>query len=64
VKTDEMGKGFLSRLGDLNQHQIPNTKHPISSNHQNPKLSQGAMFRSLKIGVWNLFGIWNLMLGI
>jgi hypothetical protein len=34
-----------------NKHQIPSTKYQISSNGQNPKLPQSAMFRSLKFGV-------------
>ncbi len=41
------------------KHQNPNTKFQINSNDGNSKF-QAASFESLKVGICNLFGVWNL----
>ena len=45
------------------KHQITSAKFQIISNDLNPKLKTN-LFGSFEIGVWNLFGIWDLEIGI
>jgi hypothetical protein len=46
--------------------QIPNPKHQTISNVQNPKFEMFGCYRfgHLEIGILNLFGIWDLVIGI
>jgi len=44
--------------------QITNSKHQINSNDQSHNVLNGIRFGHLKIGIWHLFGIWYLELGI
>jgi hypothetical protein len=42
--------------------QVPNPKEfPISNNQM---AMRGNLFSTLKFGLWKLFGIWDLVLGI
>jgi len=45
------------------KHQNPSTKFQINSNDVNSKF-QTASFESLRVGFYNLFGIWDLEFGI
>jgi len=44
--------------------QIPNHKFQTNPNNQNSNDQNMEKFGYLIIGIWNLFGIWYLVLGI
>jgi hypothetical protein len=39
--------------------EAPNPKHQISNKSQSPKFETKSIW-SFEIGIWSLFGIWNL----
>jgi len=44
--------------------QIPISKSQTNSNNQNSNVPNGTSFGHCEIGIWSLFGIWCLELGI
>jgi hypothetical protein len=73
IKLKQIGNKYVPCSS---KHKIPSNKLQISTNDQDPKSAaphpsplpcgerEGVRGMSLEIGDWNLFGIWDLELGI
>jgi len=57
------GINITRMIGDM-KFQITNSKSQINSNDKNSNILNEICFGHLEIGIWNLFGIWWLELGI
>jgi hypothetical protein len=61
----ERGRWGDGEMGGNLKHQISSTKSQINPNYQNPQplpspAGRGLGEGSFEIGIWSLFGIWDL----
>ena len=54
----------VSEVNRLPKHPTPNTQHQQTSNPQTPNGGGSSSVLLMMFGIWNLFGVWCLVVGV